>query len=145
MQMRRRVALFLGLVLTATVVLLAPSSPVQAKACAGQGNAHLGKKIGLPVIGAQTNVPFSITAKCTVGGGTGVASGSIASAACGRSTGGVGTINGKPFTFQTAASIGIISGSVKGAFNAVADTRKGDSCATKTADDFLVTAVINGL
>ena len=144
--MKRRIGVFLSVAAVSAFLMVGSAiSPAQSKVCAGQGNAHLSQKIGLPVIGAKKNVGFTLTAKCTVGGGTGVATGTIGSAACGRSTGGKGTVNGKAFKFQTAASIGIIQGGVTGVFNAASDVRKGDSCASKTADDFLITAVINGL
>jgi hypothetical protein len=144
--MRRRVAAFLvALVVMSLVVVGSGASPASAKVCAGQGVAHLSQKIGLPLIGAKKLVGFTLSAKCTVGGGTATSFGTIGQAACGRSTGGKGTVNGKNFKFQTVASIGIIQGGVTGVFNAVSDVRKGDSCVSKTADDFIVTAVINGL
>lgn len=144
--MKRRIGVFVASSLVTSFLAIGMSTaPATAKLCAGQGVAHLSKKIGFPIIGAQNNVLFTLSAKCTVGGGTANASGSIGTAACGRSTKGKGTVNGKAFQFQTLATMGIITGKVQGVFNAVSDVRKGDSCASKTADDFLVTSVINGL
>lgn len=151
--MRRAIAVLLGLAVSSVWMAIGPAvGPADAALCGGQGAAFLNKNIGLPVIGAVSNVGFTITAACTINSGSpsgGTASGNIASASCGRSTGGTGSIFGRAFVFQTAGSMGLIQASggsgVKGVFNAVSDPRvANNSCASGTAHQFLVTSVIKG-
>ena len=140
----KRFCAFLAATLLATGVVVASSvSPATAKVCAGQGRATLRTGIGLPVVGAKKAVTFSIAAPCANGGSIS-ASGTLANAACGKSNG-TGTVNGKAFKIDTAGSLIVLqprSGSaVRGVGNAVSDPRvANNSCASKTARVFLVTA-----
>jgi hypothetical protein len=144
--MRRRLGVLLAGSLVATCLAVGyTSAPVASAQCGGQGNAHLSQKIGLPGAGTRTNVGFTLTTRCTIGGGTRTATGTIKSAACGRSTGGKGSVSGNSFKFQTVGTLGIVTGQVTGVFQAVSDVRKGDSCLNKSADDFLVTAYLTGI
>jgi hypothetical protein len=133
------------LVACALAVPILATTPAMAGKCSGQGNMHLDQKIGPPVIGEKRNVGFSITAKCTVGGGTMTATGTIKSASCGRMKGGKGSVGGKTFTFQGLGTVAVVSGKVSGVFNMVPDARKGDDCSKSTVDDFLVTVALNGV
>ena len=140
---RRFGTLIAAATLLSTLAVLHSVQPASAAVCAGQGNATLSTGIGLPLLGGATGVGFTISAPC-VNGGSMNASGTLQTAACGRSTGG-GTVNGKPFDLETAGSILVItprSGSgVVGVGNAVADPRvANNSCANGTAKNFLVTA-----
>lgn len=137
----------MGILLVCTLAVpIFAMAPAAAKNCAGQGFMHLSKKIGLPVIGAQSNVSFTLTMSCTVGGiGSRTAYGLIKSAACGRMTGGSGYIGAKKFTFQSFGTLAVVSGKVQGVFNMIPDARRGDNCSNGTADDFLVTVALTGV
>jgi hypothetical protein len=151
--LRRRLWSTLGILAIGTAVIGGASiTSASAASCAGQGDMFLNKSIGLPIIGAVTNVGFSLAVSCTLNDGSpaqGVATGNIASAACGRSTGGTGTIFGKPFVFQSVGTLFIVQGSdgsgVIGLFHAVPDPRYANNgCTTHTAHRFVVTSAFMG-
>jgi hypothetical protein len=151
--LRRRLSSILGiLVITSSLFVGTSMVPASAALCSGQGGMYLNKNIGLPILGSVSNVGFVFVFNCAVNNGSpasATATGSIASASCGRSTGGIGTVFGKPFVFQSVGTLFIVQSSggsgVKGVFNAVPDPRvANNSCASGTAHVFVVTAAFKG-
>ena len=143
--MGKRYRFSIVLVLIILFSVIGTSLPASARGCAGQGIMHLQQKIGLPVFGQKTDVGFSLTLKCTVGGGTATATGVFTSATC-VTWKGKGTISGKSFRIHSVGSVLYFTGDkVTGVVNTVADARKGDNCLQTTADDFLVTALFKGI
>lgn len=142
--MRAGHRLSLAMVLATLFAIIGTTMPASAKNCAGQGNMRLSRKVGLPIVGGAQNVSYTINIKCTVGGGTRTATGFLTAASC-LGWKGTGTVSGQSFKVNSAGSVLILTGEVTGVLSTLADARKGDNCSNTTADDFLVTAAVNGL
>jgi hypothetical protein len=146
---KRRIGAFVAAsLLTAGLAVGTSVGPASAAACVSQGVATLSKSIYLVGLRPQTlAVGFSISAKCA-NGGSGSSTGTLNKAACGLSNG-TGTVNGKPFKVQTAASLLIIQqrlgSGVSGVGNAVSDARRANNSCTTGARYFLVTVALNGV
>lgn len=150
--MKARLVLALGATLLATIGVAGSNQAAAGEAvptteCVATGTTQLGVGIGLPPAGTRANVSFSITATC-LNGGTISASGTLATASCGRSVGS-GTITrgsvSRPFQIETAGGTFVVTGpGVAGAGQVVADpTIANNSCLNNTARFFRTTGAVN--
>lgn len=111
--------------------------------CSGQGRATLSAGLWAVGLGPAKTVSFNITVTCQAGTQPSVTATGTLTGNCGRSTGS-GTINGKPFTLETAGSALVLTGpDVAGTGNAVSDPREpNNSCTNGTATIFIVTGAV---
>lgn len=116
-------------------------------ACSGQATATLGAGLWAVGLGPEKTTTFTINITCVAGTRGSVSASGTLTGRCGRSTG-TGTIDGQPFTLETAGTALILTprngSTVVGTGNAVSDpTVANNSCTNGTATKFLVTGAVH--